>query len=341
MDREFERECNVAATQGRHDWDLLFEGPIFLDIVLAEAPEPVAGTEVFARDMEISPGGVANLAVAGARLGARTKLVSDVGDDALGQLMLTALRGEDHLDVSSVLRRDGRTSVTVVLTNSSDRSFITYQELGLDSTSSINAGSVGSAYVPLDAIPNWAPALRSAGTRLVAGIGWDSSGRLGETLLTRLAEVDVFVSNSVEAMACTRESSPHLALQALASAVPLAVVTLGSTGVIAMDSSSGKALHVNTPVVAAADTTGAGDVFTAALMVAMAEDWPLEEKLRFAGLCASLSVRALGGAVSAPRIRDIRRFLDEDAPEGEWSHISAWAQAREALPNTDRLPGHL
>lgn len=323
-------ESDADSSRRGADWDLLFEGPIFLDIVLAEAPEPVAGTEVFARNMQISPGGVANLAVAGARLGARTKLVSEVGADSLGALVLSALREEDRLDVGGVRQRDGRTSVTVVLTNPDDRSFITYQESGPDSTTPLDIGTVGSAYVPLEAIPSWAPALRRDGTRLVAGVGWDGSDRLADTMPARLAEVDVFVSNAVEAMKYTRQSDPHAALRTLASYVPLAVVTLGSGGVIAVDPSSGDVLHVSTPDVAAVDTTGAGDAFTAALMVALAEEWPLEEQLRFAGLCGSLSVRALGGAVSAPRVHDIRCFLEGFDPGGEWERISAWARARES-----------
>ncbi|MET0694675.1 MAG: hypothetical protein ABWY56_12150, partial [Propionibacteriaceae bacterium] len=57
-------------------------------------------------------------------------------------------------------------------------------------------------------------------------------------------------------------------------------------------------------------------------------DWPIEQRLRLAGLAASLSVRTLGGAASAPRPCDITLFLTDQSPPGDWSTIRAWASTQ-------------
>lgn len=77
--------------------------------------------------------------------------------------------------------------------------------------------------------------------------------------------------------------------------------------------------------VTAIDPTGAGDVFVASFMASGALDWPIEERLRLAGIAAALSVRTLGGAASAPHPCDITQFLTDESPPGDWSTIRSWA----------------
>jgi hypothetical protein len=58
------------------------------------------------------------------------------------------------------------------------------------------------------------------------------------------------------------------------------------------------------------------------------QGWDLPTRVRFAGLLASLSVRALGGATSAPRPADVAAFLRVQRPPGDWTHIEDWAHRR-------------
>ena len=99
--------------------------------------------------------------------------------------------------------------------------------------------------------------------------------------------------------------------------MPLALVTLGPDGVIA----AGADELVRVPGVRVdpvIDTTGAGDLFTAAYI--WADHWgaPLEQRLRWAVLYASLSVRvatAVAGAVT------LRALLEEGAEHGLTSPV--------------------
>ena len=53
------------------------------------------------------------------------------------------------------------------------------------------------------------------------------------------------------------------------------------------------------------DPTGAGDVFGAALLVGTLAEWPLEQRLTFASLCAGLALEQYGGSLAAPGWGDL------------------------------------
>ena len=75
----------VTSTATEPVLDLLFAGSVFCDLVFAGVPVPDPGGEVFARAFRLTPGGVANRAVAASRLGARTALLSALGFPFQGQ----------------------------------------------------------------------------------------------------------------------------------------------------------------------------------------------------------------------------------------------------------------
>ena len=315
--------------------DLLFAGDIYCDLVFAGVEAPEVGAEVFASDFALSPGGVANRAVAAARAGASALLLSRLGDDPLGRELRVLLEAEPRLDTSWIEQVSGwQTPVSASLTSAHNRSFITYArdlaplslpaDLGPAGLGPAGLGPIGAVHVSVaEELPGWVAELRAAGTIVVGGVGWDSTGVWCTSVLDRLSQVDVFVPNDAEAMRYTRTASAQEAAERLAEHVPLAVVTRGRDGVIAVDSSAGIVVDLPAVPVEVLDPTGAGDVFVATFMAARVhEDWDLATQLRFAGLNASLSVTGLGGAVSAPRRTDLLAFVDRRKPAGDWSFLS-------------------
>lgn len=308
---------------------LLFAGDVFCDLVFAGVTAPEQGAEVYADAFTVTPGGVANRAVAAARAGAPTKILSRLGDDVLGRHVHEVLTAEPLLDTELLELVHGHQSpVSVALTGPDDRSFITYEEhlgpLALpDTLGPVSATHVGIAR-PL---PDWVAALRTRGTTVVGGVGWDHTGEWSGGVLERLAEVDVFVPNDVEAMRYTRTDSALDAAKALAERVPLAVVTRGRDGVVAVDSANG-VVSVETIPVDVVDPTGAGDVFVATFMAGVHHDWPLGTRLRFAAASAAYAVTGLGGAASAPHPDQLRAFLRHTDPAGDWSFLDAVVVAR-------------
>ncbi|PZF63034.1 carbohydrate kinase [Curtobacterium sp. MCBD17_013] len=307
--------------------DLLFAGDVFCDVVFSGVSVPEPGTEVYADGFTVTPGGVANRAVAAARAGASTRILARLGDDPLGTHVRAVLDAEPDLDTSLLELVPGHQSpVTVALTGAHDRSFITYQEALGHLELPDDLGPVGATHVGIaHELPPWVARLRAAGTTVVGGVGWDHTGEWGSHVLDRLAEVDVFVPNDVEAMRYTRTDDAVAAARVLAERVPLAVVTRGAAGVVAVDGGTGTVVEVPTVTVPVVDPTGAGDVFVATFMASASRGWDLRTRLRFAGLCASMSVTGLGGAASAPRPADLVAFVDRHRPDGDWAFL------REAL----------
>lgn len=308
--------------------DLLFAGEVFCDVVFAGVDVPEVGAEVYADAFTISAGGVANRAVAAARAGASTMLLSRLGDDPLGEHLHRILDAEPGLDTRLLERVPGHQSaVTVSLTTPEDRSFITYQvDLGHQDVPD-DLGPIGATHVGVaNELPAWVARLRAAGTTIVGGVGWDHTGDWSSDVLGRLSEIDVFVPNDAEAMRYTRTDDAVAAAKALAEYVPLAVVTRGARGVVAVDSANGAVVEVDAVPVTVIDPTGAGDVFVAAFMAALSTDWDLRTRLRFASLNATLSVTGLGGAASAPRPHDLTAFIDEHRPDGDWAFLDRTPQ---------------
>jgi bifunctional ADP-heptose synthase (sugar kinase/adenylyltransferase) len=71
--------------------------------------------------------------------------------------------------------------------------------------------------------------------------------------------------------------------------------------------------------VEALDPTGAGDVFVAGFVTGTLAEWPLADRLAFAGLTAALSVQEFGGSLSAPG----------------WSEIAAWWRRVQSYEDQD------
>jgi bifunctional ADP-heptose synthase (sugar kinase/adenylyltransferase) len=139
-------------------------------------------------------------------------------------------------------------------------------------------------------------------------------------------------------MAYTHTDDPHDALHALAERVPVAVVTCGGQGAIAVDSTTSEQEWVPALPVNAHDPTGAGDVFGAAFVLGTLDGWPLRQRLAFANLCAALSVQYVGGSLAAPGWGDIIDWLARTrakATDGS-SHAAELAKAYEFI--TDVLP---
>lgn len=306
--------------------DLLFAGDIYCDLVFAGVEAPEVGAEVFASGFALSPGGVANRAVAAARAGASALLLSRLGNDPLGRELRVLLDAEPRLDTSWVEQvPEWQTPVSVSLTSAHNRSFITYARDLVPLALPTELGPIGAVHVSVaEELPSWVAELRAAGTIVVGGVGWDSTGVWCPSVLDRLSQVDVFVPNDAEAIRYTRTASAREAAERLAEHVPLAVVTRGRDGVVAVDPAAGVVVDLPAVPVEVLDPTGAGDVFVATFMAAMVhEDWDLATQLRFAGLNASLSVTGLGGAVSAPQRADLLAFVDRHEPAGDWSFLDS------------------
>lgn len=301
-----------ARKDGSPAVDLVLSGTVFFDIVLTGlAAPPASGTEVGADGMGSCPGGVANLAVAASRLGLRTAVAAAFGEDVYGEFSWETLASQEMVDLSASRRiPDWHSPFTVSLAYRGDRSMVTHEHPSPMSPNEMarNLPSARAAFVslnPEEDLPAWALDQAAGGARIFADVGWDDREEWSSSVLEQLRHCHAFVPNAIEAMSYTRTGSPASALSALSEHVPVAVVTDGPRGALAVDQTTGETAEVEGLVLQAIDTTGAGDVFGASFIVGTLAEWPLEQRLRFANLCAALSVQHTGGSLSAPGWADI------------------------------------
>lgn len=263
---------------GDPEFDVFLHGTVFLDIIFTGLSDmPANGTEVWAEGMGSSPGGIANLAIAASRLGLRTSLGAAFGDDDYADFCWRTLSEQEGVDLRCSRRYDDwHSPVTVSIAVDNDRRMVTHGHHAPESATDMIGQPPRARAVLLDlsaehplgvADPEraWADKAHADGALIFADVGWDPTGCWSTVVLEQLEYCHGFVPNATEAMAYTRTETIQDALYALADRVPLAVITHGGQGAIAIDGATGEEASVPSLRVPAIDPTGAGDVFDAAL----------------------------------------------------------------------------
>jgi sugar/nucleoside kinase (ribokinase family) len=289
--------------------DLACAEPAFLDLTFAGLEGiPRPGEERLASDLLRSPGGGAITAVGAARLGLSSALVSPLGTDPVGELLLSMLSADG---VRFGGRRVARTPLTVVMPADGDRAMATF-----DPGEEVTAAELAAVEPRAVVLSLPRLALAPAGAAVYATVGDIDARALSGGALPDLGRARALMVNEREAHLLTGEADPERAVAALAALTPIAIVTLGEHGALA--SGAGGTVRVPGVAVEAVDTTGAGDLFAAAY--AWADRWGvgLTERLRWAVLYAALSVRvatAVAGAVS------LKALLEEGVEHGLTSPV--------------------
>ncbi|GGV57688.1 sugar kinase [Streptomyces griseoloalbus] len=321
-------------------WDVYLTGTVFLDIIFTGLDSaPVRGTESWARGMGSSPGGVANMATALARLGLRTSLAAAFGDDHYGEYCWDALEQGEGIDLSPSRTVPGwHSPVTVSMAYEGERTMVSHghepppEEPSHPSPTTRTRPPAGAdlppcppraraavaSLTPGRSAPWIARAVR-AGARIFGDVGWDDTGAWDLAALPDLRHCEAFLPNAQEAMRYTGTDCPRAAAHALTEHVPVAVVTLGAEGAYAVDRRTGETASVPAIDVEALDPTGAGDVFVAGFVTGTLAGWPLADRLAFAGLTAALSVQEFGGSLSAPG----------------WTEIAGWWRTVQSVEGQD------
>lgn len=298
--------------------DLACAEPGFLDLTLVGLDQiPRPGEERLATDFMRSPGGGAITAIGAARLGLSSSLVSPLGDDGVGMMLRSLLADEG-------VRWEGRlverTPVTVIMPSGGDRAMATFDPGERVTAEELAAVKPGAVVLSIPRLP-----LAPAGARTYVSVGdVDARALAGDELPAELGGVRSLLVNEREAGMLTGATDAERAARQLAQRAPLAIVTLGPDGALAAGAEG--TVHVEGVPVEVVDTTGAGDLFAAAYV--WADHWgaALEQRLRWAVLYASLSVRvatAVAGAVT------LRALLEEGAGHGLPSPVRQPAAMKE------------
>ncbi len=256
--------------------ELTVVGSINVDFVARLERLPRPGETLSATEFGRQPGGKgANQALAAARLGASVTLIGAVGDDELGEFALSGLRAAG---VRLEIERRGQTGVALIY---------------LDA-----AGETEIAV--------WPGANALLTPREVEGAVLSQLELSDEVVTAAAARASFFALNAAPARPLPVE--PDLLVvneleHELVRSGKLVAVTYGAEGAVLYE--GGWRSRARAPEIVAVDGTGAGDAFTACLVVSLLEGRGYAEALQRACEAGAASAASLGAQGAPPRGEEV------------------------------------
>lgn len=280
-------------------------------------------------------GSAANVAVAAARLGDRTALISGAGDDPFGRFVRDELArlGVDNRYVST--HGEYPTPVTFCEIFPPDNFPLYFYrkpsapdlqisptELDLDAirTARLYWSTVtGLSEEPSRSAHFAAWAARSRAPLTVLDLDyrpmfWETPAAATEQVQRALRHVTVAVGNREECEIAVGEASPHKAADALLDlGVELAIVKQGPRGVLGKTKQSSVTVPPNE--VDVINGLGAGDAFGGSLIHGLLRNWPLEKTLRYANAAGAIVASRLECSTAMPTAVEVADLAEQTAVE--------------------------
>ncbi|MFD5114966.1 ribokinase [Streptomyces sp. NPDC058391] len=279
-------------------------GSTNMDLVAYTARAPKLGETVTGREFRTIPGGKgANQAVAAARAGGDVAMIGAVGADGFGEELRHTLTASG-VDIDLLRTAEGPSGTAHIVVDDEGHNAIvvvpgangTVTCLGLGDETLIETADalLLQLELPLSAVLSGAEAARRHSVRTV--LTPSPAQPLPPELL---GVIDLLVPNEHEAATLTGIADPHAAAEALLRQVPEVVITLGAAGSL-YATRGARPVAVPATRVDAVDTTGAGDTYVGALVVALCEGRPMPRAMAWASAAAALCVQRHGASTSMP-----------------------------------------
>jgi ribokinase len=297
-------------------------GSLNMDIIAVAPRLPIPGETLTGLRYLNEPGGKgANQAYAAAKLGGDVAMFGRVGADDHGLRMRANLH-EVGCNIAAVRAIDGSSGVAVIFVAESGQNSIVVvpgaNQRYLPSDFQADAPSLaGAGFVllqletPLETVGAAAQEAHRRGARVIL----DPAPAPPKSSPGLLRYVDILTPNEAEAAQLVNGSPAQLNLEEAravsgtlrAMGARTVIIKLGAQGCLLAEGET--AVLIPAPKVNVVDTTGAGDVFNAALAVASSEGASLVEACRFAVRAAALSVTRLGAQRSVPSRAELSAFV--------------------------------
>jgi sulfofructose kinase len=296
---------------------LLCVGHSALDTIYRVSAIPLEPTKVLAHGYVETGGGMAaNASFAARRLGAEVEYWGRVGDDFVGERIVSELAAAD-IGVATVRRVSGCKSPTaaILVADDGERLICIYNDPALDTDAS---------WLPLLAVPRFdavltdvrwpqgaARVLDSARAARVPAV-LDADVGPPEALHELCARCDYAIFSAPGLALASGSPEPGAGLRIMQRlAAGIVAVTLGAEGLLWLE--RGREKREPAPRVAAIDTLAAGDVFHGAFAIAIGEGLDIAAAARFANAAAALKCTRFGGRLGAPTRAEVKAFLSAGA----------------------------
>jgi len=295
-------------------WDVVGVGENSVDHVLRlpALPALADATKIQVRSATHEPGGqIVTALCTCTAMGLRASYIGIFGDDEDGARLRATLASRG-LDLSHALVRPAanRSAVILVDERNGDRVVMAHREAALALAPDLlpRAALEGARVVHVDGVDE-AASIAAARLARVAGAqvtcDLDAIGAGTGALLAELT-IPILAQGLPEAI--TGEADPERALRKLpAPHARLRCVTMGAQGALLLDGD--RVVRCDAPAVSIVDTTGAGDVFRGAFIVALLRGDPPDRLLRFANAAAALSCTRPGALGLVPTIAEVERLM--------------------------------
>jgi len=287
---------------------------------------PLPGETILGGEFLMTAGGKgANQAVAAARaLDPRSRgevvFIARVGDDMFGRKALEGFKREGIVSDYILKDPEAPSGVALITVDSRGENAITVapganarlSPRDIDAASHLIASAsvlLMPLEVPMKTVHRAAEIASAHGVRVIINPA-PAQPILGGDLLRH---VSILTPNETEAEILTgvriaqEKDLPAAAAALLAIGLEAVFITLGPRGVYAASADLRELIPAFE--VEAVDATAAGDVFSGALAVALAEGMSLTKAALFANAAAALSVTKMGAQLSAPRRAEIDDLL--------------------------------
>jgi ribokinase len=300
---------------------ILVAGSANIDLVTRVPRSPKPGESLIGRSFAIITGGKgANQAVAAARLGGRVLFAGCVGDDVFGEKQRESLSaaGVDvrHLKVhpeeptgAAVILVADEGQNSIVVTPSANYGITPEDVRALRPDFEAADAVLLQLEIPIETVSAALDLAKECGTLSILDAG--PAQPLPDEII---AKADIISPNETEAAALTGiavknlEDARRAAAALLVSGAGAVVLKLGALGAL-YAARDGECFAEAFPV-QAADTTAAGDAFTAALAIAW-KSRPPAEALRFANAAGALATLTAGAQPAMPERERVDQFLEE------------------------------
>jgi 5-dehydro-2-deoxygluconokinase len=308
--------------------DVLTMGRISVDVYPLQIGVSLREVQTFGKYLGGSP---TNVAVAAARYGRRSAVITRTGDDPFGQYLHDALRAF-RVDDRYVFSVPGLPTPVTFCEIFPPDDFPLYfyrfpkapdleiraDELDLDAVRS--AGVFWVTVTGLSQEPSREATLHALRARGRSGITvldldyremfWPSREEARRWVGEALPHVTVAVGNRDECYTAVGEREPHQAARALHDAgVDLAIVKQGPKGVMASDRQT--EVEVPPTLVEVVNGLGAGDAFGGALCHSLLAGWDLERSMRFCNAAGAIVASRLACADAMPTSEEVEAMLSQ------------------------------
>jgi sugar/nucleoside kinase (ribokinase family) len=297
-------------------------GDTAVDLIASVPEHPRFGGDSEISVLERHAGGsAANFAVAMARLGISSGLISKVSSDEAGRFLRGGLKREG-VDVTHLKQEDGGTgTIFVIVDRSGQRTMLSFRGVNVrllpeEIPREYIAGSrllhvSGYSLVRAPQCDAALTAMKYAKEANVR-ISFDPSplvrlaGR--KALAKTLGLVDVVLPSEAEAKYLSRKKNIKNAGRTILKKGPsIVAMKLGRKGCLVMDKND--ELLVPAFNVETIDTTGAGDAYNAGFLAGHLKGWDLKRSAEFATAAAALKIMKVGARNGLPRIGELEAFM--------------------------------